>query len=344
MPNQGAVTGANRGESNAANTRLLRRFFPGLSSLNARESLPIHAHWRRIFILPTAAGLFFGFSLMLMLVASLNFNNNMGLMLTFWAMGLAQVLLLATFLNLLNVRLIGLRAEPVHAGDNACVHLKLTAPESRTGIQLGWSPVGKKQKRKKQPKSELLGSHCIEADGTDISLPLPTTRRGWMELPRLKIHTQHPAGLFTAWVYARPNERILVYPRPEARPPAWIVGQDSQGVTWHHTSGDDFDGVRPYQYGDPLRLVAWKRSAQVHDLVSREYHSNSGERITFDWSQVQHLPLETAISRLAAWVMKANDAGLSYRLNLPGFDSGYGQGQGHRHHCLRALATFGLNP
>jgi len=352
MPDQVTAHKAGKDPTALGKSRFSRRLFPGLSSLKASEDLPVRAHWRRIFILPTAAGLFFGFSLMLMLVASLNFNNNMGLMLTFWAMGLAQVLLLATFLNLLNIRLTGLHAEPVHAGDPARVQLKLKAPEKRSGIHLSWSPAGKRKTGRKADarpfgggtRTETGVTTAIDSSGSTVVLPLATSQRGWKNIPRLKICTRHPAGLFTAWVYARPRQKILVYPQAEINAPPWALNAHGEGVTWHHTSGDDFDGVRPYQYGDPLRLVAWKRSAQAHDLVSREYHSNSGERVSLDWSQVQHLPLEQAVSRLTAWVIKADGAGLNYCLKLPGFDSGDGQGHTHRHHCLRALATHGLRP
>lgn len=321
-----------------------KRLFPGLSSLTETQPLPVTAHWRRIFILPTAAGWFFGLSLLLMLVASLNFNNNMGLMLTFWIMGLAQVILLATFFNLLNVRLLSVHAEPVHAGERAVVQLTIDAPDIRPGIAICWAD-------RKQNKSLLMLANAApplaragtSPNGTLLRLPLPALQRGWQALPRVKIFSRYPAGLFTTWFYVRPDNRILVYPQPELRAPQWPASETRQGQQFHHTSSEHFDGVRPYQYGDPLRLVAWKRSAQLQDLVSREYHSHHGEHICFQWAHVSHLPTEQALSRLTAWVIRADDAGLAFRLTIPGFDSGRGQGHTHRHHCLRALALFGTN-
>ena len=81
----------------------LRRLFPNLMLHRKVEGLPLQINWRRIFILPTKPGLFFGFIAGLMLVASLNFNNNMGLMMTFLLFGLAQVALHQVFFNIRNL-------------------------------------------------------------------------------------------------------------------------------------------------------------------------------------------------------------------------------------------------
>ncbi len=333
------------GDSAARSKRLFRRWLPALFSLRHAENMPIVAHWRRIFVLPTGAGWFLGLSGLLMLVASLNFNNNMGLLLTFWLMGLAQVLLLATFFNLKGIRLVSVHADPVHAGEQARVRFQLKAPATGTGgpasnsvpaIRLQWS--GKAQKD--GDSGEAGKEKTVTAAGTAFVLSLPVQQRGLLALPRLKIATRYPAGLFSAWIVTQPRHTVLVYPQAEKMAPSWPSGSAVAGQQWHHTSGEHFDGVRPYQYGDPLRLVAWKRSAQRQDLVSREYHASSGEKLLFDWQQVAHLPLEQALSRLTAWILRADDTGMNYRLQLPGFDSGVGQGHAHRHECLRALALF----
>ena len=77
--------------------KLLHRLFPNVLLHRKVEALPLTINWRRIFILPTKPGLFFAFIALLMLIASLNFNNNMGLMLTFLLFGLAQVALHQVF-------------------------------------------------------------------------------------------------------------------------------------------------------------------------------------------------------------------------------------------------------
>ncbi len=324
--------------------RLKMRLFPGLSSLNATETLPVSAHWRRIFIMPSAAGWFFGFSLVLMLIASLNFNNNMGLMLTFWMMGLAQVLLLATFLNLRGVRVARLQAKAVHAGETANVHLSLEAPNPRPGIFVGWRQRRVEKNALDQTLAHFSAVATVLPAGTTVTLPLPCPQRGAIPVPQLTIWTRHPAGMFTAWIYLRPRQHLLVYPQPEKNAPPWTGPNDTGHTTWRRGAGEEFDSVRPYQAGDPVRLIAWKRSAQQQELVSREYHGHHRGNVVFQWTRVSHLPVEQALSRLTAWIIRAEEAGLNYSLNLPGFTSNPAQGHAHLHQCLRALALYGEKP
>src|SRR5690606_36883441 len=53
-----------------------------------------------------------------------------------------------------------------------------------------------------------------------VSLHLPTRRRGWQPLPRLRLWTSWPLGMFRAWSWLHPEHSVLVWPRPEAAGPA----------------------------------------------------------------------------------------------------------------------------
>ena len=55
-----------------------------------------------------------------------------------------------------------------------------------------------------------------------------------------------------------------------------------------------------------------------------------------------HLPfwLVGASVLPSAWVLVADRAGVSYGLRLPGIEVATGQGEGHRRHCLEALALW----
>jgi uncharacterized protein (DUF58 family) len=78
-----------------------------------------------------------------------------------------------------------------------------------------------------------------------------------------------PFGLFygrrRAWV----SSDIVVYPRTfvvAGLPPSAVLdaerGDKSESSTLHRGHGGEFWGVREYRAGDPVRLVAWKRSAR----------------------------------------------------------------------------------
>jgi len=65
----------------------LRRFLKG----EGPETGPIHLVQRRVYILPTKRGIFFAVALFVMLIGSLNYNNNLGFTLTFLLASLSIV-------------------------------------------------------------------------------------------------------------------------------------------------------------------------------------------------------------------------------------------------------------
>ena len=60
---------------------------------------------RRVYILPTSAGLMFGVTLVLLLIGSINYNLSLGYVLTFLLAGIGIVSMLHTWRNLARVAL-----------------------------------------------------------------------------------------------------------------------------------------------------------------------------------------------------------------------------------------------
>ena len=77
------------------------------------EALPARLDRRRIYVLPTASGLFFGLLLGAMLLGALNFNNNPALLLALLLAGAAQASLIAAHMQLSGLRIEAVAAEPV---------------------------------------------------------------------------------------------------------------------------------------------------------------------------------------------------------------------------------------
>ena len=67
------------------------------------ESLPVRLRRNRIYVLPTATGLFFALLLGTMGLGALNFNNNPGLLLALLLAGAAQASLIAAHMQLSGV-------------------------------------------------------------------------------------------------------------------------------------------------------------------------------------------------------------------------------------------------
>src|SRR5688500_10876200 len=83
---------------------------------------------RRIFILPTRAGVLFAFVLLLMLTGSINYTLSLGFVLTFLLASLAITAILHTYRNLAGLRITAARTPPVFAGDLAHFRICIKNP------------------------------------------------------------------------------------------------------------------------------------------------------------------------------------------------------------------------
>lgn len=295
---------------------------------------PIVLTQRRIFILPTRAGLLFALLLLVMLLGAINYSLALGHALVFLLAGLGLAGMVHTFRNLAGLGIAGGRAEPVFAGEVAHFPLHLANDRGQPRLALEFDA------------GEDIRVRCdLDADaGTRLDLPLPARRRGWLELPRLKLSTRYPLGLFIAWSYPHPAMRCLVYPKPLARalPPAQATARS--GEQRGEGGQDDFAGLRQRQPADSPRHIAWKavaRDSENRPLQVKQFAGGAQEELWLDW---QALPAgsdpETRLSVLAGWVLAADAAALLYGLRLPDGEIHPGQGVAHRRHCLERLALF----
>jgi uncharacterized protein (DUF58 family) len=311
---------------------------------------------RRVYILPTRAGLAFGVAVLLLLVGSINYALQLGYLLTFLVASMAIVGMHSTHANLANIVLCGIRVEPVFAGDVAVFEISATNPSTldrfalRFAFNVAISPGARNGgARKAGIGQSKTASHSrpptvtveLPARGLrTVNVPLPAPTRGRLPAPRITIETRFPFGLWRAWAYLTPSLAAMVYPAPEEdAPPLPLAaggGGDSVGMA---SSGDDFAGVRPYQPGDAQKLIAWRLAARSDDLSVKQFEASGGGEMMLDFDALPpSLGVEERLSRLARWVMDAESAHVRYGLRLPDAMIFTGAGGQHRDQCLTALA------
>ncbi len=311
---------------------LLRRAearLPALTRLKTPEALPTTLDRRRIYVLPTRFGLFFGLMLAAMTLGGLNYNNNPALILCFLLASAAHTGLLVAYLGLRGLRLQEVSADPVHAGQPVALRFRFDAQEARwrRGLVL---------RRATTRRAFDLGPQ----GHADVTLEVPTMQRGWLDVGRVELSIRRPLGMFVAWSWLHPQRRVLVYPALEANPPP-LPGSGAQGRPRRQRGPEEeVHALRDYRGGDPLRSVAWKRSAQLGRMLVREFESPSGHDAVLDWEQLRGLATEARIRRLARWVVDAERTGRRSELRIPGERLGPARGPAHLHACLRALALL----
>ena len=236
--------------------------------------------------------------------------------------------LFAGFRVLSGLRLSGVRASEVHAGDAIVLHLHFLA-EGRTRRAL----------RLRAGATEVVFA-VAEPGPTEVALPMPAPRRGWFRPGRLRIWSDYPLGLFQAWSYVHPAAAFLVYPAVESPAPPLPAAAGELGEQMHAGASEEHSGLRDYRSSDASRLIAWKASIRHDTLLVRDAERRAGETLVLDYHALRGLDHEARISRLASWVLAAEAGQRRYRLRLPGHAIGPGLGLAHRLDCLRALALM----
>lgn len=314
--------------------RAVAAFKRWLFRLYGPEPAPIILTQRRVFVLPTGAGLAFAATLGLMLLAAVNYNLSLGYALTFLLAGLGLVTLLHTFRNLVQIEIAPGRVEPVFAEQTA-----------RFGVRL----LNRRKQTRYAIRLSFAAGEAVTVDlppevTTLVELPLPARKRGWLYPGRIRLETRYPLGLVRAWSSVEPAMRGLVYPKPESSPPP-PPPRSASGESGRSRDGrgsEDFSGLRAHRPGDPPRHIAWKAVAREQPLLTKQFALADAAEVWLDWYALPaELPTEARLSRLTRWLLEAHAQGIAYGLNLPTKTLPVGRGERQLRDCLEALALYG---
>jgi len=310
---------------------------------------------RNVYILPTRPGFMLAATVLVLLVASINYQLNLGYLLTFLLAGCAVVGMHVCHGTLRGLSLHLMPPEAQFAGRSATVAVRVTNARRSPRHAIGLSMLDARH----------WAWTDVPAQGeSTVHVAWQPAQRGLYRLPALTAETRFPLGTFRVWTVWRPAAQVLVYPAPEALPPPLPPGQARAGNagTSRLQSTGEFDGVRGYRRGDPMKLVVWKKAAKAlatgsDDLVSRDAQQAQAQDLWLDFAQaggasgtsstagstvgasaVAAAGIEARLSRLCAWVLQADRLGLDYGLRLPGNEVRPGSGEAHKRRCLEALA------
>ncbi len=312
---------------------------PALTRLKRAESLPIALHRRRIYVVPTRFGLMFSLMLVVMLLGALNYNNNPAILLTCLLGAAAYQSVFAGFGALNRIALRAIKAQACVAGETLRLMLYFhgdgAARQSLRCRMENALPLDSSNMSTVESVFDIPN----DADAT-VAVELPALRRGWQAIGRVRVWSEYPFGLFHVWSWLHPDAHALVYPHAEANPPPLPHDGDAAQAQSVRRSGDEFGMLRDYHPTDPRRLIAWKASARHGSLLVKEFEQRQSREVVLDWQRVDGIDYEARISRLAAWVERAEAASMPYVLALPQTRLGPGIGSEHRDACLRELALL----
>ena len=300
------------------------------------DPLPLQLLGRRLYILPTRAGLGFALLLFVMLVAGLNYTNSLALFLTFTLAAFMLVGMHECQRTLQGLELVQAQAADCHAGGEGLLELRFSNPARlpRRALTIG------------SPGSPATS---FEADGNGVvtvHLRFQAAQRGRQRLERLELASTAPFGLFRCWTWLYLPVAAIVYPRlAGTRPlPAASAGRLAPQSAANLPGEDEWAGLRAYQSGDSPRSIAWKAWARGAPLLVAQYAGSGGSDYLLGFTGLESLDLEARLSQLAAWIIECARLDAACGLRLPGAEVPLGRGAAHRTVLLRQLALYGAGP
>ncbi|WP_319521221.1 DUF58 domain-containing protein [uncultured Desulfosarcina sp.] len=297
------------------------------------HTLPVTLGLRNIYILPTGYGMLFLAVLVAMLVGSINYNNNLGFLLTFLLGSVMLTAMMHTYGMLHGLRLVAATAAPAFAGEPAMIDITIDAAgRHRKGLRWYFNT------------RETVAQDAEPGRRTRVSVPVPTVRRGLLKPGRLRIVSEYPTGLFRAWSRIETELECLVYPKPVFAPltAASSASVHGEGEALPAAGVDDFQGLRGYQAGDPPGRIHWQSYSRGQGLHVKTFDGLAGADWMLDLNAIRGGDIERKLSILCYHVLEGYrqrcrvGVKLSDQTQIPA-----GRGRVHRDRCLRALALYG---
>lgn len=261
----------------------------------------------RIYIVPTWAGMVFAAAVFLIFAAGYALQGFGGT-----PQVLVIALLVAGIVVLIqtndNLRGIGIAAETVRAvpaGTDAVIRVRVTNAGSveHLGLRVrwreGWKLIG-------DAEIPVLGP----GESAQVSLRLPTRRRGVFPVPPVWVSSNLPAGLCFAWKVLRESGTNAVYPRGRSWRPLPASAEARRA------GAEDIGESRPYAPGDPINRVDWKVYARTGEMVVRTFEDPGG-RLAIRWADTAFLAdPEDRLEQMSAWVQAAVRRGRAFDLDF----------------------------
>ncbi|MFT5690726.1 MAG: hypothetical protein ACI92E_000049 [Oceanicoccus sp.] len=294
------------------------------------SSRSITLNQKRIFIFPSKPGLWFFACLLVMLLAAINYENNMAFALVFFLASLFVVTILHTFGNLSGLTITAIRALPSFVGDSVEFQLLVSRQGQRNyfDIEFSW------------PESEIEIVTLKNKSEQLLRLHLPAKERGFFTPDRVLVETQYPIGLLRAWTWIALDIGAVIYPKPMASELiASSTSDRDEGEVIPVSGTDDFYQFREYQVGDPLKHIHWKSFSKGQELQTKQFASYREQRLWLDWDNFSG-DVEKRLENICYWVLKLEREDSEYGIRLPGLEIQPNHGTLHQEKVLSALSLY----
>ncbi|RBW47727.1 DUF58 domain-containing protein [Psychromonas sp. B3M02] len=288
---------------------------------------------RNLYIFPSLTGLcVFTLSSILWLLGT-SYQNNLVLALSYLLVSLMMVAIFHTYANLAGLTIKVLGVKPVFANETAYFSLQLSAAQHKhyENLTIRWW------------QGEAACFDLQPGQVLPIQVALDAQKRGILTPGKLLIESRFPLGVIRCWTWVNLQTSAVVFPRPLKVPFPVQLGCGNAGE--HGTGGqgmEDFDGLKVYRPGDPIKHIAWKHYAREKGLYSKQYSAQLHQDCWLDWQDFAHFEVEQRLSAICYWVLHFERTQQPYGLIMPDTQIKPAIGEQHRLTVLTLLARFNL--
>ena len=266
----------------------------------------------------------------------MNTGNNLLYLLVSMLLGLIIVSGVLSEQSMRRLRFAAIAPDEIFAGRPALIGVRLgNRKRWRTSYSLLLEPVD---------VGGTTGAYIPrlppEADQL-VTWAMTIPRRGRHPLPRIRVSTRFPFGLFVKAGVVRVDAELLVYPALRAVDADRRRQLAAGGASMRRRGrGADLYNLRDYRPGDEPRLIHGRSSAKTGSLVVRELEADTAHdvRIVLEGRGDDAVRAELALSEAASLAVHVLGTGGAVELSGPGLHVPLGRGREQRRRLLTALA------
>lgn len=291
----------------------------------------------KIRIRPNKIGFGFIALSIAMLLAAINYGNNLVFFISFLLLALMGNSAWQTRRHLKSCQIQPLSPRPRFDGEEGAWPVQIESSLNNPSIHI--------QAINQNGEAEPFTMNLTAGRTERVELPLPPMPRGRYATPDVVLSTRYPIGLWTAETrWASLPLWQWVYPKPvgEEPLPTNVLPAHAENADVSLQSGDDqFDHLRTYVPGDALSRIAFKHYARSGQMVTQHWQSSEAihDEIILDYSQLTG-NTEMRLQQLTRWILSLAADHRSFTLKLPGIADRQGADSTHVTHCLEALTLF----
>lgn len=237
-----------------------------------------------------------------------------------------------------------------YVGESARLELQVENRGRRSSRGLLLRPLAYRGAQTPIDTGEIAVPTLLPGESARIVLALPTTHRGAYELSGLSVELEDPLGVAARRAAAPCQARLVVLPVLEQledlTPFSAFAGRDEALRSTAARLGSGLSSFRQYAEGDDLRLVHWKTTARIGELMVREGGDPEAPEslsvtVVLDCRRSVHTAdtFETAVSTAASVLDTCSAIGAAVCLvTTGGTDTGFGTDDQHLEAALVELA------